>query len=297
MTRITLGYLAKYCIFVFLIIRIPKFSSANNYVFTVHTTKACPRNQSEMDERSLALNCTESNGYTCLPDKNLSVLLEFCYKRARIAVPKGYCLFLRNSDVDAYDCKLFMNGCPDADYYSDEIYKYPNCVAIGSGCFLVDASCYRIPAADTKTVTTNSKYFTKNTNLDYHLWISTLAVLIPICTVMCIVIIYIMHQQKKSQLEQCMMSPCEINTTERDNIAYSSDYSSKKENHSTDEISSIHTISDSSSFLNASSPLYDSFEQGPYSGVALSLDDNACLQQPDESERSLSGFSPLMIDD
>lgn len=66
-----------------------KKSSANNYVFTVHTTKACPRNQSEMDERSLALNCTESNGYTCLPDKNLNVLLEFCYKRARIAVPKG----------------------------------------------------------------------------------------------------------------------------------------------------------------------------------------------------------------
>lgn len=71
------------------------------------------------------------------------------------------------------------------------------------------------------------------------------------------------------------------------------------------EISSIHTISESSSFLNASS-LYDSFEQGPYSGVALSLDDNACLQQPDESERSLfdikkdcnlcidSGYSPLV---
>lgn len=199
-----------------------------------------------------------------------------------------------------------MNGCPDADYYSDEIYKYPNCVAIGSGCFLVDASCNRIPAADTKTLTTNSKDFTKNTNLYYHLWISTLAVLIPICTVMCIAIVYIMHQQKKSQLQRYMMSPCEINTAESVFIAFSSDYSSKKENHSTDEISSIHTISDSSSFLNASSPLYDSFEQGPYSGVALSLDDNACLQQPDESERSLfdikedcnlcidSGFSPLV---
>lgn len=59
-------------------------------------------------------------------------------------------------------------------------------------------------------------------------------------------------------------------------------------------------------FFFASSPIYDSFEQGPYSGVALSLDDNPCLQQPDESERSLfdikedcsvcidSGFSPLV---
>lgn len=72
------------------------------------------------------------------------------------------------------------------------------------------------------------------------------------------------------------------------------------------EMSSMHTIRDSSSFLNALSPLYDCFEQGPYSGVALSLDDNACLQQPDESERSLfdikedcnfcidSGFSPFV---
>lgn len=63
--------------------------SANDYVFTVHTTKACPKYQMEMDERSLALNCTKRNGYTCLPDKTLTVLLEFCYKRARIAVPKG----------------------------------------------------------------------------------------------------------------------------------------------------------------------------------------------------------------
>lgn len=25
--------------------------------------------------------------------------------------------------MDAYDCKRFIHGCPDADYYSDEIYK------------------------------------------------------------------------------------------------------------------------------------------------------------------------------
>lgn len=43
------------------------------------------------------------------------------------------------------------------------------------------------------------------------------------------------------------------------------------------EVSSIHTISDSGSFQNASSPPHDSFEQGPYPGAALSLDDNVCL--------------------
>lgn len=63
--------------------------SASKYLFQVHTTESCPKNRKEMDERSLALNCTESNGYTCLPNKNITMLLEFCYKRARIPVTKG----------------------------------------------------------------------------------------------------------------------------------------------------------------------------------------------------------------
>lgn len=63
--------------------------SASEYVYKVHPTESCPKNRSEMDERSLALNCTEINGYTCLPNENITVLLEFCYKRARIPVTKG----------------------------------------------------------------------------------------------------------------------------------------------------------------------------------------------------------------
>lgn len=63
--------------------------SASKYVYQVHPTKSCPKNRNEMDERSLALNCTESNGYTCLPNENITVLLEFCYKWARIPVTKG----------------------------------------------------------------------------------------------------------------------------------------------------------------------------------------------------------------
>lgn len=284
--RITLGYWAKYCCFVFLIILIPNFSSANNYVFTVHTTKACPRNQSEMDERSRALNCTESNGYTCLPEKHLTVLLEFCYKRARIAVPKGYCLFLRYSDVDAYDCKRFMYGCPDADYYSEDIYKYPNCVSIGNGCFLADASCDRMPAADTKTVTTNSKDFTKTTNMDYQHWILLLGVLIPICPVLCIV--YIFHKKKKSELQRKTdkTSACENRTTELNNKDDSSEIDKHSSNlDQTDEMSILLTISDSSPIENESSPLYKTIEQGPNSLVALPLDDNACQQEPDESKQ------------
>lgn len=35
----------------------------------------------------------------------------------------GFCLFLRYSDVDAFDCQRFPSGCPDADYFTDNIYK------------------------------------------------------------------------------------------------------------------------------------------------------------------------------
>lgn len=35
----------------------------------------------------------------------------------------GFCLFLWYFDVDVYDCKCFIYGCLDDDYYSDEIYE------------------------------------------------------------------------------------------------------------------------------------------------------------------------------
>lgn len=190
-----------------------------------------------MDERSRAINCTESNGYTCLPDKNLTVLFEFCYKRARFAVPKGYCLFLRYSDVDAYDCKRFMYGCPDADYYSDEIYKYHNCVLIGSGCFLADASCDRIPAADKKTVKRNNIDLTKNTTQDYRVWslsIGVMGAVIPLCTVTFIGFIF--HKKKKPQSQQMqVMAAPKSETTTRVNKGLRSDYSSRKDKHILDQ--------------------------------------------------------------
>lgn len=48
------------------------------------------------------------------------------------------------------------------------------------------------------------------------------------------------------------------------------------------EMSSLLTISDSSPIENKSSPLYKNIEE-----VALSLDDNACQQEPDESKPPL----------
>lgn len=49
------------------------------YKFPVYSTAFCPRNESEWIERSSALNCNKSNGYTCLPNENFDQLLEYCY--------------------------------------------------------------------------------------------------------------------------------------------------------------------------------------------------------------------------
>lgn len=56
-----------------------------------------------------------------------------------------------------------------------------------------------MPAADTKTVTTNSKDFIKTTNMDYQPWIIPLGVLIPICPVLCIAYIILKQKSKKSK--------------------------------------------------------------------------------------------------
>lgn len=61
----------------------------NGYDFPVNATESCPRNLKEWKERSTALNCTQSNTYMCIPDENITELLEFCYSGPQILVVKG----------------------------------------------------------------------------------------------------------------------------------------------------------------------------------------------------------------
>lgn len=49
------------------------------YKFPVYTTEFCPRNQSEWNERSSSINCNDSNGYMCMPNENITQLIEFCF--------------------------------------------------------------------------------------------------------------------------------------------------------------------------------------------------------------------------
>lgn len=117
--------------------------------FPVNTTNSCPKNKTEWFKRSVALNCNETNGYMCIPNEELTVLLEFCYILPKVPIPKGVCLFLSNDSfvVDAYVCQNFSSGCPDNHYLSDTLYNYQSCVSIGEGRFLAE-SHYGIESAD-----------------------------------------------------------------------------------------------------------------------------------------------------
>lgn len=72
MLSVILGILSS-CLF------LHECKKLDGYDFPVYTTEFCPRNQSEWSERSSSINCSKSNGYLCLPNENITELLEFCY--------------------------------------------------------------------------------------------------------------------------------------------------------------------------------------------------------------------------
>lgn len=118
----------------------------DGYKFPVYSTPFCPRDESEWNNRSSALNCNETNGYTCLPNEKFTELLEFCYTATFIWIQKGLCLYLKRtgSYVDSYNCGHFIDGCHNTSFQSSRIFEYPACISIGNGCFLAEQSCARI---------------------------------------------------------------------------------------------------------------------------------------------------------
>lgn len=61
------------------------------YKFPVYSTKFCPGNQTEWNERSSAINCSERNGYLCFPNENFTQLVEFCHTLPFIWIQEGKC--------------------------------------------------------------------------------------------------------------------------------------------------------------------------------------------------------------
>nr|XP_022301167.1 uncharacterized protein LOC111109380 [Crassostrea virginica] len=98
----------------------------DGYKFPVYTTEFCPRNETEWLERSSLFNCTgEDNTYACFPNDEITELIEFCYPLQVIAIPKGLCLFLskRRSQMEAYVCSTFEDGCPTTPYRGSTVFK------------------------------------------------------------------------------------------------------------------------------------------------------------------------------
>lgn len=56
---------------------------------TLHPTSSCPKSHPEWYRRSSALNCTDSSGYMCLPNRKLTELIEFCFSLSLMGVQKG----------------------------------------------------------------------------------------------------------------------------------------------------------------------------------------------------------------
>nr|XP_034321800.1 ankyrin repeat domain-containing protein 29 isoform X3 [Crassostrea gigas] len=129
----------------------------DGYAYPVYTTEVCPKNLTEWKERSSALNCNQTNAYMCVPNENITELLEFCYSGPQIRIVKGLCMFLykRHSTLDAYECNHFTEGCPSSNYRSQDVHIYQSCVAIANGCFLADPICNR---------TTTMYYLINSTN-------------------------------------------------------------------------------------------------------------------------------------
>lgn len=118
-------------------------SECVGYDFPVYQTKACPTNQREWVKRSSAINCTGYYGYMCLPNEQLTELLEFCYVQPFVWIEEGICLYLYKSfsRVDAYNCKGFRSGCPNSSITSYTLFEYPSCSSLGNGCFLAEPGC------------------------------------------------------------------------------------------------------------------------------------------------------------
>uniref|UniRef100_A0A8W8IMK8 Uncharacterized protein n=1 Tax=Magallana gigas TaxID=29159 RepID=A0A8W8IMK8_MAGGI len=128
------------------------------YKMLLYPTKACPRNETEWNDRSTAIKCTTNRTYMCLPNKHFTQLLEFCYTYPKFLISKDICLLLdqNNKKVDAYACHSFKYGCPNSHYSNSEIFQYQSCLQIENGCFSAEQTCERhnhtenIPINDNK---------------------------------------------------------------------------------------------------------------------------------------------------
>lgn len=59
------------------------------YDYIVYNATSCPITKPDILKRSKAINCTEKNPYMCLPNKDLTELLEICHHEPNKGLSPG----------------------------------------------------------------------------------------------------------------------------------------------------------------------------------------------------------------
>lgn len=115
------------------------------FSFEVNPVNDCPVNKETWEMASARLNCNSTHGYHCVPNKQFTSLIEFCYPKGyKYPFEKGNCLELAGSGIlNQVSCKHFSSGCPDRFFFSNELYKFPKCLSINTNeqCFEADVPC------------------------------------------------------------------------------------------------------------------------------------------------------------
>lgn len=121
------------------------------------SVNACPTTKAEVNIAAKRNGCRNgTNGrssYMCIPNKEKTTLVEFCYNENIGIHEKGNCLEASLGRITEHSCSNFPYGCPDSDYFKDELYKYPACQHINTNnhCYVMDPLCQsKTPIVETK---------------------------------------------------------------------------------------------------------------------------------------------------
>ncbi|XP_048742499.2 putative ankyrin repeat protein RF_0381 [Ostrea edulis] len=116
--------------------------------YPIYPVQTCPMNESARRLSSDRLGCNDTYLYLCVPNTDLSSLVELCYMKVkRLSLyQKDHCLKLSiDGYMDGVKCDHFLSGCPDKPYYGTELYQYPMCLDIHTNlqCFAADLQCVK----------------------------------------------------------------------------------------------------------------------------------------------------------
>ncbi|XP_062599376.1 putative ankyrin repeat protein RF_0381 [Saccostrea cucullata] len=177
------------------------------YPFSAFTVEQCPRSRTSWNASSTSRGCPDDvndrSTYHCVPNQQLTALIEFCYPRQIGLYERGTCLYLTNSGyLNQVRCTDFSHGCPEKPYFSNEIYKYQECLAINkqSHCYKAAESCRNAKSS------TDVSPSIPRTSLDYIPIL--LGVILPtFVNVILLCALFIKFRRKKNSSNKDNMNP------------------------------------------------------------------------------------------